>query len=178
MKKIAPNAPAPTTFSMLTKMTGESVFIEFKGSITETSVFDDIDFKDKLLIQLNFQDISYINSAGVRRWIFWMWNIEKLFPNIKIIIDRCPIVMWKQIMTISNFVPKITQVKSFYIPYFCESCQSASMRLFETKPLVSEDDRILKQKLSAELCTNCNNTMMMDVSLESIERFINSYRLD
>jgi hypothetical protein len=176
MKKPVPNAAKPATFSMSSKMLGEVASIEFKGSITEASVFESLVFADKTQIHLNFEEISYINSAGVRRWVFWMWNIEKDFPSIKILINRCPIVMWRQIMTVANFVPKITQIKSFYIPYFCEKCQSASMRLFETKPLLDSDDQILKQKLSDEACSACQSTLMMDASLESINRFINNYR--
>ncbi len=156
----------------------DSVKIAFKGAITEVAKINAVELKEKKSLVLDFNDISYINSAGVRRWILWMWNIEKEFPNVKIIIERCPTIMYKQIITVMRFVPKMTQVRSFYIPFFCENCEESSLKMFISKPLLGLKDKDFFLQISGENCKKCGATLVVDASLEQFNKFINDYKSD
>ena len=155
---------------------GDTAKVSFKGSITENAKIDGIDLTDKKLLNLDFNEITYISSAGVRRWILWMWNIEKDFPGLRIVIENCPKVMSKQIITVMRFIPKMTEIHSFYIPYFCESCQSSSQKLFETKPLLGLTDVEFNRRISQNNCLVCGSQLVVETSIEQFNKFINDYK--
>ena len=157
---------------------GESTKVTFKGAITESAVIHPIKLADKKSLYLDFDGISYINSAGVRRWILWMWNIEKECPILRIIIERCPTIMSKQIVSIMRFVPKLTQVRSFYIPYFCETCQTGSLKLFESKPLLGLDEVKFNEAISIGNCKKCSNPLLVDTSVDDLNKLINDYKTE
>lgn len=153
------------------------LMMDFKGSFSETAILKNIDLAGKLELHLNFDGITYINSFGVKSWVFWMWEIEKNFPNLKVLIYKCPVVMWRQILTIANFVPKITQIKSLYVPYFCDTCKQNSAHLIDSKPFINLDDKTLNKRLSTN-CLQCQKPLVLDASLETINKFINKYKPD
>ncbi len=156
----------------------DSIKVSFKGAVTENAKFESVDFKEKKSLVLDFNNISYINSAGVRRWILWMWNIEKDFPNLKIIIERCPTVMSKQIIAVMRFVPKMTQVRSFYIPYFCETCELSSLKMFNSKPLLGLVDQDFNNHVLTTQCEKCGSALVVDASVEQLNKFINDYKAE
>ena len=156
----------------------DSIKVTFKGAVTENAKIEAVDLKEKKSLVLDFNDISYINSAGVRRWILWMWNIEKEFPNLKIIIERCPTVMSKQIIAVMRFVPKMTQVRSFYIPYFCENCELSSPKMFDSKLLLGLTDQDFNSHISTTKCEKCGASLVVDASVEQLNKFINDYKTE
>ena len=83
MKSSAQNRNAEPPFKMESETAGTVLKVKFSGGINEAIQLATLELKEKTELVLNFNGINYINSAGTRRWMFWMWNIEKELPALK-----------------------------------------------------------------------------------------------
>ncbi len=146
---------------------GTTVNLKFIGSISETSKFPEIKVENISEISFDFGDVDYINSAGVRVWIKWMWQFEKEKTKLGFTIRRCSSRIARQIRAIDSFVPKTTTIKSFMSPYECPSCSHCLEKLFNVEP----DFRLKLESLAAALndrvlCPKCGAAMELDVAPE------------
>lgn len=76
---------------------------------------------------LDLGGISHINSVGIRSWINWVKDISQ---GRKLIFRRCPRVIVMQMNMVGDFLPPGSTVESFYVPYYCETCDEESEVLF------------------------------------------------
>ncbi len=178
MKSSEKNQNDDPRFYMESEASGTVLKVKFNGGITETIHLETLNLKEKTELVLNFNGINYINSAGTRRWMFWMWNIEKELPDLKFSIEKCPTVMLRQIMGVAHFVPKTTQIKSFYAPFYCEACDEDISRLFEVKPLLNLDDQSFSKTISSQSCPKCQGSLTLGLVPEQFNKFVNSYKPD
>lgn len=150
--------------------------LQISGAITEKSDFPVLDLNKIKELHFDLSDMSYINSAGVRRWILWFWNIEKDQPQIKLFIDKCPHVVAKQIAGVSEFIPASTIILSFFAPYFCDHCSQGFDRLIQNDAKLFTDQKSLEKLLDEEqICSICHKPMELDVSLEQFLKLM-TYR--
>jgi len=91
--------------------------INFTGQIDEDSDFSSIKALNCSTLTFDFNEITLINSCGVREWINY---VESLEHNIEIIYKRCPQIVIEQINMVHGFIRKGTKVESFYAPYYSE----------------------------------------------------------
>jgi anti-anti-sigma regulatory factor len=68
-------------------------------------------------VYVDLQDMSYINSVGVRTWIRWIAEASR---KNRIFLIRCPAVIVKNFSSIRGMLTKNTIVQSFYVPYYDE----------------------------------------------------------
>ena len=146
-----------------TLASGQRMELKFSGPISETSIFPEFSLQNISEITLDFGDVTYVNSAGVRVWVKWMWKFEKEKESLKFSIERCSPRIVRQIHAIQNFVPKSTSINSFLIPYDCSSCSHVVEKLFVTETPAQKNLDSLKQMLSASMqCPKCSAQMELD----------------
>ncbi len=143
--------------------TGPTLNLKFIGSISETSKFPEMSLEKITEISLDFGDVTYINSAGVRHWIKWMWHFEKEKDGLSFSIRRCSPRIVRQIHAINSFVPKSTSITSFLIPYECDNCSHSFEKLFNVEPSFKTNLATLKAVLNETvLCPKCGSKMELD----------------
>lgn len=105
--------------------------VSVSGWITEDSTFPNVALEGKTELILDLNGVEYINSAGIRRWMTWMWNLEKTRPDMTITLERVPNVLVRQVEAVRHFVPEKAVFRSLYAAYFCESCDETAEPLLK-----------------------------------------------
>jgi anti-anti-sigma regulatory factor/DNA-directed RNA polymerase subunit RPC12/RpoP len=96
---------------------------------------------------INFKQVTYINSLGVRAWI----NFIRDLGARKIVFQECTPEIVNQINMIPNFKGQ-AKIESVYGTYFCDDCSTTQAVLFEAgKNLPTSEDI----QLPPIACKNC-----------------------
>lgn len=95
---------------------GKDAVYAFKGEVDEFFKQKEVPRMKAANIHLVLEEISHLNSCGIREWV----NMVKDFSKEgRLIFKRCSVAMVDQI----NMVPDSVaggQVESFYAPYACD----------------------------------------------------------
>ena len=88
-----------------------------KGQIDEDTKFEAHSISDVKNLEIDLNDVTHINSCGIREWIKWLSTASSAD---QIIFTNCPKVVVDQINMVDGFLPKNAKVFSFYVPYYSE----------------------------------------------------------
>jgi anti-anti-sigma regulatory factor len=118
---------------------GEKATIVMSGSIDEDTHLPKIDLSGiDSRIAVDLENVTHINSVGIRSWLEWF---KTLGANKKFFFQRCPRSVVMQMNMVDGFLPPSSMVESFYVPFFCESCNQEILRLFKLgKDVVKNSD--------------------------------------
>ena len=116
------------SFSISKKMEGSVLVIDINGNIDEDAAFSPVELGPASAVVIDLDKVSAINSVGIREWIRW---IKEIPSTVALSVRRCPKIIVDQINMVAGFLPKGTQVASFYVPYYCDGSGSEKMVLFE-----------------------------------------------
>lgn len=105
----------------------DAVEFVFSGSIDESLANFISIFPEVPSMTINLDQVSSINSTGIREWIKLMDKIGS--SEIKLI--KCPKVFIDQVNMVKDFLPENALIESFYVPYFSETKNSELKILFE-----------------------------------------------
>lgn len=138
--------------------------VQLGGRVDETAIFPKIEDGDISSVVIDLDGIESISSAGVRRWVSWIWNLEKQFPSATITLTRCQVPMVHQITTFRKFLPAKSVIDSLYIPYYCDACGADASILFDRVTL-EKDGIYLPELLQNKVvdCPTCSKPMNLDV---------------
>ncbi len=117
------------SFNFEKRKDGNRLVVALSGSIDEDAVLTNIAFEGASEIILDLENVSAINSCGIREWIKWLKSAD---ANSKVIYRRCPKIIVDQINMVSGFLPENGTVESFYVPYFNEGTGKEKMVLFNS----------------------------------------------
>ena len=109
-------------------------------------------------VTINFKQVTYINSLGVRSWINFMRDME----GKTITFQECTPEIVNQINMIPNFKGAAT-VASVYGTYFCDDCDQTQEVLFEAGKSLPTSDEISLPSV------NCKNCGAEDIEFEEVE---------
>ena len=116
------------SFSVAQTAEGSRILLSLKGSVDEDAVFTPPKITPGAAVTLDLEDVTAINSVGIREWIKWV----KAFPAVtELAVRRCPKVIVDQINMVAGFLPAGTVVQSFYVPYYADESGTEKMVLFE-----------------------------------------------
>ncbi|MCO4793916.1 MAG: hypothetical protein KC493_09395 [Bacteriovoracaceae bacterium] len=134
-----------------------------RGEINEDLIIDElVGFKSDL-VKVNFEEVSMINSCGVREWIKLMEALAN--QGCKVQYFNCPQIVVQQVNMVTGFVPNQGEVVTFYAPYFCEDCDN------EEKVLLTSSE--LKGRTAPELkCGSCGSESEIDAMEDVYLNFI------
>ena len=145
----------------------EGTIIRLSGAIDEDNdLVDLIDVIPAKPCFVHLGGVDRINSCGVRDWVNWLNAIEAKPCRVVLIGCLPPIVA--QINVVSNFTGT-SVVKNFYLPYFCENCDTEKLLLVDTKTLSIESS----SDLPSCRCDECDTLMEFDEIPDVYLSFLN-----
>lgn len=141
--------------------------LKISGLIDETSSFDDLLKNLPPEVWIDFQDVTRINSCGVREWIKAILNTES-----KIHLINCSSIVASQFFMIPEFLGPNGVVDSFETPFICENCDHEIQKILELKDIKSESELTDLE----ETCPKCGETMELDqdpdIYIEFLQRML------
>lgn len=129
----------------------DTAMITLDGIINEDSSFEKIKNLNIKKYIFNFDQITLINSCGIRDWIKYINDLN----DAEIIYENCPQVIIEQINMVHGFITPRTHITSFYAPYFCDSCDN------EVKILLKKDE-VQNSKAPEKKCPKCTDSLEFD----------------
>lgn len=92
------------------------------GSMDEHSDYSVIDANLSGDVTIDFNNVEHINSTGIKHWVQWTSKTKEANPGIRFYFINCPKPIVDQINMVDGFLPAGSTVKSFKVPYYCETC--------------------------------------------------------
>lgn len=139
--------------------------LRFSGVINEDAQFSSVGELQTNRIIFDFDQVTAINSCGIREWIEFVDNIEH---GVEVTYRNCPQVIIEQINMVSGFITRGASVDSFYAPYFCGECDNEIQLL-----LLSAD--LEEGKPPIKKCETCDNELEFDALEKQYLRFLKRY---
>lgn len=102
----------------------------FDGHLDEFVELPEIEVSGHGEIVLNLEKILSVNSLGIRTWLDWIKNFE---GKARFQFINCPKCIVMQMNMVEGFIPKNSEVLSFYVPYYCESCDEEKSVLVDVR---------------------------------------------
>jgi hypothetical protein len=116
------------------------------------------------IIEIEFGDLDYINSSGIRNLTKWFRELESAYPSLSIRLEKVPPIVARALLYIEEVLPKKLQITSLYVPFFCDSCCKEDYSLLVTQAEVQDSfDKVVS---AVVLCQTCKSKMTMDVGPE------------
>lgn len=130
--------------------------VTFSGLIDEDSSFLDLESKIGDKVIFDFDDVSLINSCGIREWVRFLDSLDK---SVSLVYRNCRQIIIEQVNMVHGFIREGSIIESFYAPYYCEECDK------EFKMHLKYDD-ITDQKAPDLKCPSCQSS---DLEFDAIE---------
>lgn len=108
-------------------------------------------------LEVDLQNLESINSVGCRTWIQWIQNVK---TSEGIELYNCPPQFIVQASILFGAVPEGVSIRSFYVPYYCDSCGAEELLKVECQDLQSLADLNIKDEI---ICPICSALMTIDV---------------
>jgi hypothetical protein len=149
-------------FSARSELTSTECHLYLSGVVDENVSFQNLAIPPDRSLHLHLSEVLSLNSVGLRSWVLWIRDLD--VPEIT--MHRCPTVVIHQLNILEGFFPNGAVVKSFAVPYVCESCGTEST-------LWTERDRHFRERSlekpewidipEAQTCEQCGGTAAIDV---------------
>lgn len=132
-------------------------YIHYIGPINEESEVHFARVVDKLSdkVVINFRQVSYVNSCGVRSWVNFM---RELGQNRSVFYEECTSEIVMQMNMIPSFKGQ-AEILSVYAVYECESCNIKQEKLLDSKADLPKDGNF---DAIENPCPKCHNAMEME----------------
>lgn len=140
---------------------GNDMQILIEGVLNEDATLPVLPSKITGRLILDLGELTMINSIGCRNWLLWVKTIN---ADGGLVLTNCSPAFIAQVNVLKGFVPPMTNVHSFYLPYHCESCEAQDKILFTngTDTEIPDDTP----------CPKCGSSMECDVVNQSYVRFL------
>ena len=137
------------------KLDGETLLITMNGEVTGQSQLPNIKTMHARKMLIDLAGLKYINSGGVRNWILWMARAKEILPDATFKFENFPAAFVRQVASIQGFLPPGSSVNSFYVPFFCPTCDHSCEHLFTKQ-------KEIMTKIMTLPCAKCSGTMEID----------------
>ena len=157
-------------FEIQVRGTAKDPILKFSGDLVGNHTFPLKISKEQHSLTLELDGLSRMISIGVRQWDQWLVALRKANPNLVINLVNIPTFFVELFNVIHEFVPRPYAVKSFYVQYYCESCEKSVDVLFKWQ---SASDFLKSVKdLPAVQCDQCESSLQMDFNSDRILYFL------
>lgn len=96
-----------------------NLVVTFSGLIDEDSNFSSLENKLIGNVIFDFEEVSLINSCGIREWVTFLESVDK---GVTLTYRNCRQIIIEQVNMVHGFIRDGAQIESFYAPYYCEDC--------------------------------------------------------
>lgn len=97
------------------------IVLSLSGHLDEFVELPEIEVSGKGTIKLDLEKVQSVNSMGIRSWLEWIKNFE---GKAHFIFSKAPKCFVMQMNMVEGFLPKGSMVESFYVPFYCETCDN------------------------------------------------------
>ena len=142
-----------TTLTIQPDKTAGRFFLS--GEMNETLDLTPLMNTPARVLILNFKDMEFINSMGVKKWVNGIRALQAQGKTLE--YEECS----ETFMGMCNMVPAFTQgvtVRSFEVVAQCPQCRKYLFKLLKTQEL---DRNALPFEMT---CTGCGTTALLDES--------------
>ena len=155
-------------FKQQTQQTAENVNVKLSGRIDETSQFNDIMMSQQGMLVLDFEEVTYLNSAGIRKFVVWLAKLEKENPKSEFVFERVPPVIMQKAELIKQFMPRALSCDSTYVSFACADCGECEDHLVvldrKDRSAESAYRQISQFVAKARKCGHCGGNMDVDMN--------------
>jgi len=151
---------------------GDTTRLIFKGDLDENADFSSVNLGVVKNLVFDMGALRILNSIGIRSWLLW---IKKFINGCNLVFVNCPHHVICQMNILHGFLPFSARVESFYIPYYCKSCDKRENILATRGKDFMEATADTKEGISISdemLCPVCQQTMEIDVSKDNHFNFL------
>lgn len=142
-----------------------------KGFVDENVRFDQLPVGSETHLIFDLGGVHLISSLGIRGWVSWMKaRHEKSF-----VFRRCSKAIVDQINVLEGFLPPISVIESFLVPYHCDTCEYGEQILFRQGVEFEKGTADRKERISPPAnvtCPKCHSPMEIDVIESKYFRFL------
>jgi len=162
-----------TGFRITTKIDDNSrVRIKLDGSMDEHSDFSAAPSEFIEEVVFDFDDVDHINSTGIKHWVQWISSVQQKNQNLKFTFINCPKPIVDQINMVDGFLPANSKVKSFKVPFFCETCDKDMTFTFVYGREYDKKDGKLVLDIPSNRCERADCEMEPDVVEQKYFKFL------
>jgi hypothetical protein len=108
---------------------------------------------------VDFDGVKGINSVGVREWIVFLESLPK---EIRLAYENCHAVIAEQIAMVGGMARSGTEIRSCFLPYYCDQCDVEKERLLKMADYTGE--------LPLEKCEKCGGEMEFEADDMALQR--------
>lgn len=137
--------------TITTRITDVTANVALEGVIDEDANFDKIKSLGMNQFIFDFNNVSMINSCGIREWIKYLDGLG----SASITYINCPQIIIEQVNMVHGFIRKGVAVESFYAPYFCTNCDTG-------KKILLKSSEVLGTKPPLKHCNTCKTELEFD----------------
>jgi hypothetical protein len=138
-----------------TNEVGGETLITLRGVMDENAKYETLPVEGRKSIRFDLAEVDSINSIGTQAWVRFLRSIPK---GTAITVDRLPVLLVNQVNMLSSFFGgHVPNVRSVFVPYFCETCNDSQQPLVETAAV-----RAIGGEAPAVACTKCGTAMALD----------------
>lgn len=142
---------------------GDQMTLALTGNLNENAEFPQLDVNGVREVVLDLSGIKMLNSVGLRSWLLW---IKTFAQKTGLVFVNCPRHVVDQMNILDGFLPTHARVDSFFVPYFCESCDATESILARRGQDFMEGTADTREGVTLpdeRPCPHCQKPMEMDV---------------
>ncbi len=154
------------TLKVLSEDKGQTLFLRFIGSIDEDAALNKVAVETVKKVVMDVGEVDSINSCGGREWVKWIRTIDS---KVQVDFVNCSSVFLDYANMIDGFIPSNGTIESFKVPYYCETCDHLTVRMFD-----SQNVRGKESEISVSIpCEKCKKDAEIDVIVPHFLKFLN-----
>lgn len=146
--------------------------LQIDGAMDEHSDYSTIDTQFTDEVVFDFNNVEHINSTGIKHWVQWISHVSSQDPKLQFYFVNCPKPIVDQINMVDGFLPPNSTVKSFKVPYFCETCDKDMTCVFVLGREYEIVDGKVDLKVPANTCDREDCEMEPDVVEQKYFKFL------
>lgn len=151
-----------------------TLLIDLIGSLDEDADLPKkVDADQWSYIQFNFDKVDFLNSSGIKKWMFLIESLGSN-QNLKIEFHNCKPFVIEQLNLILGFLPENGEVKSLFIPLYCNKCGLSFNIPKKIEQVTDEKVDLIYylKKLDCDLFPTCKKYLELDTDLDSFLKFL------
>lgn len=158
------------------KSVGQESDVSIAGVVDESIEFPTLEKLPHGILRIHLDQVTRLNSMGLRSWILWMKTIPK---QMLIEFHGCARGVVDQMSILDGFLPLSARVQSFQLPYRCSQCEHEELVLAVRERDFMEATSDFKEKVllpETRSCPQCKGTMEWDIIPERYFSFLRRRR--
>lgn len=151
---------------------GLQILVKLQGNLMEPDAkFPKPIDKPGTAYVVNLDELSAINSIGIRAFMNWMRELG----DVPVTFMNCPKFFIDQVNMVVDFIPRHARVHSFYVPFYSEATESDKMVLYRTGLEFLRSDGKMHVRHPQKVLDSAGNAMELDVISDRFFKFLEKH---